>query len=236
VLLQLSAEDENRVFGDFVWAMETLPETRSLAATVLRPGGLPIEDISEVIRRRISGPFNTGRSLDSPPLDTFDVTLDPSYLRSDQLYVAYLRWLDVYGMAGWVSLDPYFWTEIEAMFAADGSPTAPGYLDTITYRLMLTSFVGTALAVPQARSLLRLLLLRGSLNRQLAIMHFIHLLRQDLDEAGPTEFRTPTKESVLAEVREWESALPLVNFEFGLGLLNEYRNRWGQPVGSPVLV
>src|SRR5262249_9653562 len=143
-----------------------------------------IPDVARVLRDRLavfhlyyySQRDPDGRMI-SIALNPLELGLDPTFLRVSEAYWAYRRWLDVLGLI--CPLDArsdLFPPRVDRLFGADGDPSAPGYLEFVTYRLMLGCFLAATFQLDGAWDLLRILLLRGSLNHQLAITRFVELL------------------------------------------------------------
>jgi hypothetical protein len=188
------ASEEVQYFG---WALEHLPEGKTLSGLLVVPRVMPLE----VAADRVRDVYRT--YIYGDPISNYLGALRISEFRRDPLLQqsiasriqsSGLMYVDA------VPIDPpEVLSAPDQLYGADLS--TPGPIDDLAYQAMLASFLGAYDGVDFAIRVLGTLLLRGSLNRQLTIVRFLSMLTRGqfgAFEFGTFESALPTKDQVVA--------------------------------------
>ena len=180
----------------FGWALEDLPESRALYEFLVAPGFLPpdfsVAQVQAVYRRYL---------YPGPPSDRERLVIErPNIFVTEDRP----RYVDIVPR----NLDTLSSTPDE-LYDADRS--LGDTLDGPAYRAMLAGFLGGLAGDMDAIEWLGLLLVRGSLNRQLTIGRYLGTLTQG--QIGNREATLPTKREVL----EWAQAIENRRFAYLVG-------------------
>jgi hypothetical protein len=180
--------DADELLGYFAWGLEEAPVTTPIATylTTREPEiYAAVQAIRQGVTQSLSFPHAASATDATAHQHSIEVDISPSGLAPNQLAYTYSRL---------VFRDPFAPGELETQYGSDERPENPPVLSEVAYRLTLTGFVGVCAGSKEASQWLGLLMLRGGLNRQLAIARFF-----DLTIDSPVSFPrdTPPERSAI---------------------------------------
>ena len=188
----VGAPEDVQYFG---WAVEHLPEGKMLSGLLAVPNALPTDvaltRVREVYQKYLGPPLYSYRD-------------DPVSIRLWQIQPLQQRIISLGRTVPVPGQTPLYADAVRSSGSEiatapdelyDADSRMPGPIDDLAYQAMLAGFLGAFDGDQYAIQLLALLLLRGSLNRQLAIGRFFRMLTRD--GLGVFESNLPTKNEVV---------------------------------------
>lgn len=187
--MNISLKNQDERLGYFAWALEALPETNPFATLLTHPQPethLDLPVIAEQIKR--------ATSLELYPYDSHEKSANFPF-RSDQRQVwPYFDELQI-RYAGLIPDPSTVRHNVQAYFGADDVQDFPPPMENAAYRLMLSCFLQSQAGEQQALAWLQVLLLRGPINRQMAIARFLATVTRG--KLGLQQPGIPSQEQVI---------------------------------------